>query len=284
MKLTSHVLMVMFALLSISLYAQFDNSKTESVKVYGNCGMCEEKIEQAGNAKNVSQVSWDKDAKTATLTYDAKQTSKDEILKRIALAGYDNELYYAPDDTYEKLPACCHYPRAKQPVAAAGASDATKESHNHHAGMTAEDQKGSPLKAVIDEYLAVKDALVQSKGEAASIKAAALADALSKVKMEALEGEAHTAWMKVKDGLIEHAEHISQTKEVSHQRDHFNGLSKDLYTVVKASPTGITLYYQHCPMFDNGKGGDWLSQENAVKNPFYGSQMLTCGKTVETLK
>jgi hypothetical protein len=29
---------------------------------------------------------------------------------------------------------------------------------------------------------------------------------------------------------------------------------------------------------------NWLSKENTVKNPYYGSQMLSCGKTVETIK
>jgi len=27
----------------------------------------------------------------------------------------------------------------------------------------------------------------------------------------------------------------------------------------------------------------WLSNEKAIKNPYYGSQMLTCGKVVETI-
>ena len=29
--------------------AQIKNAKTESVKIYGNCGMCETTIEKAGN-------------------------------------------------------------------------------------------------------------------------------------------------------------------------------------------------------------------------------------------
>jgi hypothetical protein len=37
-------------------------------------------------------------------------------------------------------------------------------------------------------------------------------------------------------------------------------------------------------MANYGKGANWLSKENAVKNPYYGSQMLTCGKVVETIK
>jgi hypothetical protein len=42
------------------------NSKTETVKIFGNCGMCETKIEKAGQ-KNIAAVDWDKDTKMATL-------------------------------------------------------------------------------------------------------------------------------------------------------------------------------------------------------------------------
>jgi hypothetical protein len=37
-------------------------------------------------------------------------------------------------------------------------------------------------------------------------------------------------------------------------------------------------------MFNDGKGANWLSKENAIKNPYYGSSMLSCGKTTETIK
>jgi len=36
-------------------------------------------------------------------------------------------------------------------------------------------------------------------------------------------------------------------------------------------------------MYNNGKGANWLSKEEAVKNPYYGSQMLTCGSVQETI-
>ena len=32
-----------------------------------------------------------------------------------------------------------------------------------------------------------------------------------------------------------------------------------------------------------GAGGNWLSEEVAIRNPFYGDAMLTCGATVDTL-
>ncbi len=97
--------------------AQIKNAKTESVKIYGNCGMCETTIEKAGNKSKVVKVDWNKDTKMATITYDAKLTNPDEILKRIALSGYDSEKFLAPNDVYAKLPDCCQYERKAQTVA-----------------------------------------------------------------------------------------------------------------------------------------------------------------------
>jgi len=61
-------------------------------------------------------------------------------------------------------------------------------------------------------------------------------------------------------------------------------LSKNMYELIKVSKSETPVYYQHCPMANDGKGANWLSKENAIKNPYYGSQMLTCGSIVETIK
>ena len=57
-----------------------------------------------------------------------------------------------------------------------------------------------------------------------------------------------------------------------------------MYALIKVSKISEPVYYNNCPMFNDGKGANWLSKESAVKNPYYGSQMMTCGKTVETIK
>jgi hypothetical protein len=73
----------------------------------------------------------------------------------------------------------------------------------------------------------------------------------------------------------EHAEHIAKSA-IDHQREHFKILSKDITDMVAITGTKNTLYQQFCPMYD--KGSAWLSTSNEVKNPYYGSKMLTCGK------
>lgn len=261
--------------------AQIKNAKTETVKINGNCGMCKSTIEKAGNIKKVAQVDWNKDTKTAVLTYDSTKTNQDEILKRIALAGYDSDQFLAPDDVYAKLPECCQYERVNKPVAKAESKTETHD-HSSHTAST-EMQEVNQLKSVFNNYFSVKDALVKSDANTTSTKAKELLTALDAVQMNKLSNEEHTVWMKVMKDLAFDAGHIAETKDVAHQRDHFMSLSKNMYELIKVSNQETPVYYQHCPMANKGKGANWLSKENAIKNPYYGSQMLTCGSTVEKL-
>ena len=275
--------------------AQIKNAKTESVKIFGNCGMCETTIEKAGNKKKIAKVDWNKDTKMATITYDTKKTNQDAILKRIALSGYDSDKFLAPDDVYAKLPGCCQYDRVKKVVAKTETPKVEAKvddhsGHNHSTTATTTEkpaetkQDVQQLKAVFDNYFAVKDALVKTDGNTSSTKAKELLTAVNAVKMDKLTSEEHTVWMKVMKDLAFDAEHIADTKDASHQRDHFMSLSKNMYALIKVSKTETPTYYQFCPMANDGKGANWLSKENAVKNPYYGNQMLTCGKVVETIK
>ncbi|MEO8515342.1 MAG: DUF3347 domain-containing protein [Flavobacterium sp.] len=279
-KSITTILVAITILLSFtSCTSQIKNATTETVKIYGNCEMCEEVIEKAGNLKNIAKVDWDKDTKMATLTYDTKKTNQDVILKRIALAGYDSDKFLAPDDVYHNLPECCQYTRtAKVPVKAVVMTE------NHTTNATTDVQDTNPLKAVFDHYFAVKDALVKTDGALASAKSKGLLDAINAVQMDKLQMDVHMVWMKVLVGLKEDASHIADTKDVKHQRDYFMTLSKHMYTLMKASKQESETFYQFCPMANGGKGANWLSKERAIKNPYFGSKMMTCGNTVETIK
>jgi hypothetical protein len=43
------------------------------------------------------------------------------------------------------------------------------------------------------------------------------------------------------------------------------------------------LYYDNCPMYNNGKGGNWLSETKDIQNPYLGKEMPTCGSVKEEL-
>ena len=104
-------LAVMLLAADTTLNAQIAGAKTSTVKVYGNCGMCEKTIEKAAWEKGVSQADWNKDTKMAVLTFDPAKTSEEALLRKIAAAGYDSDNFMAPNEVYDNLHACCHYDR-----------------------------------------------------------------------------------------------------------------------------------------------------------------------------
>jgi hypothetical protein len=90
----------------------------------------------------------------------------------------------------------------------------------------------------------------------------------------------NTLWAACTDKLQFDSRYISESVAIDHQREHFTSLSKNMFELVKGLMLHTTtLYEQYCPM----KKATWLSETAAIKNPYYGSQMLTCGKTTETL-
>lgn len=155
--------------------------------------------------------------------------------------------------------------------------------HSNHTATT-EKQEINQLKAVFEGYFAVKDALVKADAGTSSTKAAELLKAIKAVEMTKLSTDEHTVWMKVMKDLTANTEKMATSKDITKQREAFVILSTNIYELAKVSGKDAPIYYQHCPMANGGNGANWLSKENAIKNPYYGSKMLTCGSTVETLK
>jgi copper chaperone CopZ len=283
--LLSLVLAIPTMIVATTSAAQIKHKKTEAVALNGNCGMCKKTIETAAYVKKVSSAEWNKDTQTAVITYDSIKTSADAILKKIALAGYDNQNYFAPDAAYNKLEECCRYARRSAATAGhvnrkASAHSMTGNSRNN-AAQTKEENLMFP---VYTAYFGIKDALVKGDGKTAAARAKELFKAVDEVPMDKLPSDQHMVWMKYMKDISYNAEHIKSTTEVDHQREHFAKLSAAMYEVMKSIKPEYPVYYDHCPMYNDGKGANWLSRESGIKNPYYGSQMLSCGSTKETIK
>ncbi|MFV8341712.1 DUF3347 domain-containing protein [Flavobacterium sp. XS2P39] len=288
MNSIKQIMMAITVLLSITVNAaQIKNAKTETVKIYGNCGMCKTTIEKAGNLKSVAKVDWSKDTQLAILTYDSQKTNQEEILKRIALAGYDSSSFLAPEAAYNTLPGCCQYER-EAIVAVAKPKKEPMKNHGTHSNnsetLKQELTTNNQLKPVFDNYFLLKDALVKTDGKVASSVAKDLLASINAVKMDELSPEVHMVWMKVMKDLITGTKSIFETQDIKKQRTLFMSLSKKMHDLIKVAKYETPVFYQFCPMANDGKGANWLSKDPAIKNPYYGSQMLSCGKTVEIIK
>jgi len=138
--------------------------------------------------------------------------------------------------------------------------------------------------AIIDNYLALKDALVEGNGKKASSSGKMLLDALEKFDLSSQGASKQLELKDILDDAKENAEHISENGgKMEHQREHFEILGSDIKDLIIITGSDRTLYQIYCPMYNNKKGGKWLSESIEIKNPFFGSKMLKCGNVQQEI-
>lgn len=136
------------------------------------------------------------------------------------------------------------------------------------------------LEQVFNAYIKLKDELVVDDSNATSAAAKELLSAMKKVDMKQLtDHEAHNHWMTISKEILGSANSISEISDIVEQRSHFKHLSAHLSKGVKLFGVNQKVYEQFCPMADNNNGAYWLSLDEAIKNPYLGANMLTCGDT-----
>ncbi len=127
---------------------------------------------------------------------------------------------------------------------------------------------------LLTHYYAIKDALIASKADLAASHAAAFVKTAATLDAKKLP-DANRAL------LLKDASALASAKDLKKQRQLFSGFSENMAAYAKVTKLGHgDIYNAYCPMAKAG----WLSKEAAIKNPYYGSAMLTCGKVVETIK
>lgn len=141
--------------------------------------------------------------------------------------------------------------------------------------MAMNNGQDAKAEAILTDYFKLKDALVADDNAKAKELGASLATTLGKLDISKYTDTQQSDLKDIVEDAVEHAEHISES-DIAHQREHFKVLSKDVTDMVAITGTENTLYQQFCPMYDGGSA--WLSTSKDVKNPYYGSKMLTCGK------
>jgi hypothetical protein len=143
-------------------------------------------------------------------------------------------------------------------------------------------------------------ALIVSTVVIASVSAAEASDALKNVVSSYLEIQAQLAADKT-DGIkgpaaeivknaaqveggkeiAASAKELERTGDIKTAREAFGKLSTAVIAAVKASGGGIEgLKLGYCPM----AAASWLQKDGQVRNPYYGSAMLTCGELRDPTK
>jgi Protein of unknown function (DUF3347) len=137
------------------------------------------------------------------------------------------------------------------------------------------------LKAVLDAYYKIKDELVAGKSTTASSAAAEFKTAVAALDNSTVSPAEVKAFEPFRQKLLADATAINVTNDLNKQRELFSSLSNNMISVVKAAlMSDKEIYVDYCPM----KKSYWLSADKAIRNPYYGNKMLTCGNVKETIK
>ncbi|WP_142785843.1 DUF3347 domain-containing protein [Changchengzhania lutea] len=150
-------------------------------------------------------------------------------------------------------------------------------SDGHHDGeeMAMSGDATGSSQTILKDYFNLKNALVSDDNGKAKGLGATLATSFGNLDVSKYTDTQKADLKDIVEDAVEHAEHISES-DIAHQREHFKILSKDVIDMVAITGTDDKMYEMFCPMYDGGS--PWLSMDKEVKNPYYGSKMLTCGK------
>jgi Cu(I)/Ag(I) efflux system membrane fusion protein len=164
------------------------------------------------------------------------------------------------------------------------ASVSNENQSNSNERMKVSKDFQNQLKAVFNDYIKLKDALVKDDSNNVMAESKKLLDNVSKVDMKLLtDNETHVNWMRLEKEIKASAMSISKTSDIKEQRDHFKHLSSDLINAVQLFGVNETVFVEFCPMADNDNGAYWLSKEEKILNPYFGDAMLSCGSVKQTI-
>jgi len=137
---------------------------------------------------------------------------------------------------------------------------------------------GKSVNAMIDSYLALKNALANNDGNTAEAKAKGLLATINTMPLKEMNAKQQSVWNTLEPKLEFDSRHISEVPRVPHQREHFASLSNNIYTVLKAFKLNkMVLYRQYCVMDKQ----TFISDAATGKDPYMA--MDHCSKVSETL-
>lgn len=133
-------------------------------------------------------------------------------------------------------------------------------------------------KAIIKDYLMLKNSLAKDDSKAAASAGKMLFETMKKTDINQLDAKKKSVYKEIAESMEENAEHIAAgTGSIEHQREHFDLLSKDVNDLIETFGSEQKLYKDFCPMYNDNKGAIWISEKKEIVNPYQGNKMLTCG-------
>ncbi len=140
--------------------------------------------------------------------------------------------------------------------------------------ISAQKTSNANITKLYNQYIAIKNALASDKSDETSKAALAFIKTAGIIDVKLISEGNITS-------LRKDATAIAEARSIQKQRDSFFNLSDNMIEIAKKFKlSDKSVYVQYCPMAE----GSWLSNENKIVNPYYGSKMLSCGNVKSEIK
>jgi hypothetical protein len=137
---------------------------------------------------------------------------------------------------------------------------------------------------VYSSYLKVQLALVGDKSTEAAANAAIISQLIKAFDTVDLPLEQKQVYESLTIPIVEIVTIIGNSTDIKVQRTYFSPLSDHVFELTKAFGSDIPVYQVHCPMAFDNKGASWLSSQTAIRNPYFGDEMLECGEVIKVIR
>lgn len=134
----------------------------------------------------------------------------------------------------------------------------------------------SIMSDVMSEYLKIHQKLADDKTEGVQESAKLIHQKSKELRLETAPKEHHKNYKNIHSQMMESSMKLEKAKDISEMRKAFNTMSKPMANWTQThQPKGMGVYY--CSMAK----GSWVQKEGALKNPYYGHSMLSCGEQLK---
>ena len=129
---------------------------------------------------------------------------------------------------------------------------------------------------ILAGYMAIKNAMVADDSISVSLAIETLHSSIEERIKNSKQSTDNDIYEKIESLVLE-----MKNQNFEQQRMSLIDLTAALFDWNKSNPSTEKIYLQYCPMYQGGNY--WLSMNEQVLNPYYGSKMLRCGVVEKVL-
>ncbi len=184
--------------------------------------------------------------------------------------------------------ACTVLKKNESEVASKNNSHEHGKDNNHDNNMSApvesDKLERQGIKELFTNYFHLKDGFVISNKQIILNYSGGLFRTVKVIDKNNLKLSIRSVWLNQTKSLEKITSEIANERDLVIQRKSFIALSKKMYDLAKVANLPQTIYYQYYKMSNESEGVYWLSLEKEIRNPYYGSKMLSKGNTIEVIR